>query len=76
LQVLDFRDQIHRLLMPTLWLWGRDDAIVPSTIADAVRQLQPASYQQQVVAGHLLFLSSGDEVAAKIIHFIEGKEGD
>jgi len=72
LQVLDFRDQIHRLSMPTLWLWGTDDAIVPSVIADAIRQLQPTACQQQVVAGHLLFLSAGAGVAAAMRDFIEG----
>lgn len=72
---LDYRQQLASLSVPTLWVLGQQDAIVPIALADALAELQP---QARVTvldqAGHLPFLSHGDETARQLLEFLQAGE--
>lgn len=46
----DLRDQVVQLQMPTFWLFGERDTLVPAAAAEALRALDP-SVRTEVIAG-------------------------
>jgi malonyl-CoA O-methyltransferase len=58
LQVIDNRQALTELQCPCLYLFGEDDALVPSTAAALLRQRYPKHHVQIIPErGHLFFLA-------------------
>lgn len=69
----DLRATAADLAVPSLWLFGGRDALVPATAADAVRGLAPQARVHSVTpAGHAPFLSHPDTCLDLLEHFAEG----
>jgi pimeloyl-[acyl-carrier protein] methyl ester esterase len=69
---LDVRDELPMLCVPSLWLSGRRDRLVPAGAMPAAAAL--AHDARSVViphAGHAPFLGAADEVAKEIAQFME-----
>jgi pimeloyl-[acyl-carrier protein] methyl ester esterase len=62
----DLRARLGELRMPTHWLFGARDTLVPATITDCLRPLGQPPARLEVVpgAGHAPFLSHPDECLA------------
>jgi len=74
---LDLRQEIAALAMPTLWLLGEQDAIVPVALAQALPSLQPQARIDLVAdAGHLPFLSSPAQTSLLVNQFLQGMSRD
>ncbi len=73
LEELDLRTQLIGISMPTLWLLGGQDAIVPDTLAQSLPSLQPQA-QIQVIAqsGHIPFLSQAQMTTQAVQTFLQG----
>jgi pimeloyl-[acyl-carrier protein] methyl ester esterase len=73
LKELDLRAQLIEFLMPTLWLLGEQDAIVPDSLAQSLPSLQPQA-QIQVIAqsGHIPFLSQAQMTTQAVHTFLQG----
>jgi pimeloyl-[acyl-carrier protein] methyl ester esterase len=68
----DLRQVSGELTVPSLWLYGGRDALVPATTAAALRQLQPAAQVHTVEpAGHAPFLSHPATCLDLLAHFAE-----
>jgi pimeloyl-[acyl-carrier protein] methyl ester esterase len=77
LEQLDLRQEIDRLSMPTLWLLGEQDAIVPVALAKLLPSLQPQAQIQLVAeAGHLPFLSAAEDTTTLVTSFLQGISRD
>ncbi len=77
LKTLDFRAELVRLTVPTLWLFADADAIVPSSLMAEIERWQPqASCQLITASGHLPFLAQPSVTAEAIISFLQGKAHD
>jgi len=64
------RHRLHRLKLPTLVLWGRQDALIPAASGSAFADLIPNAELQFVEdAGHRLYSDRPEELAAQILHF-------
>lgn len=66
----DLRDELPRLTVPSLWISGRRDRLVPARAMPAAAALAP--HARSVVidnAGHAPFLGAADEVAREIDTF-------
>ncbi len=73
LEQLDLRQEIAALAMPTQWLLGEQDAIVPVALAQALPSLQPQARIDLVAdAGHLPFLSSPAQTSLLVNQFLQG----
>jgi pimeloyl-[acyl-carrier protein] methyl ester esterase len=58
--------------MPSLWLFGGRDALVPGATAAAVSELAPAARVHTIAAaGHAPFLSHPDASLALLADFAE-----
>jgi pimeloyl-[acyl-carrier protein] methyl ester esterase len=69
----DLRAAAAELTVPSLWLFGGRDALVPAAASDAVRYLNPAAQVHRVApAGHAPFLSHPDTCLDLLDHFAEG----
>ncbi|MFO0631831.1 MAG: alpha/beta fold hydrolase [Nannocystaceae bacterium] len=75
MRAIAFRDKMHRITVPVLALWGRNDGIVPLAAADdALAHLgTPAARRERVVierAGHVTFLEQPQAFADAAADFI------
>jgi pimeloyl-[acyl-carrier protein] methyl ester esterase len=68
----DLRDAAGALAVPSLWLFGGRDALVPASAAEALRGLAPAARVHSIApAGHAPFLSHPDTCLDLLGHFAE-----
>jgi len=68
---LDLRDELPNLRVPSLWLSGRRDRLVPAGAMPAAAALAPDARSVVIAnAGHAPFLGAADEVAAEIGAFM------
>jgi pimeloyl-ACP methyl ester carboxylesterase len=65
--------RIHRVRMPTLLVWGANDAIVPPAYAEDFRALLPDARVELIeAAGHLPMLEQPERLAEVVEGFLEG----
>ncbi|QDH71493.1 pimeloyl-ACP methyl ester esterase BioH [Marilutibacter alkalisoli] len=68
---LDLRDELPRLQVPSLWISGRRDRLVPAGAMPAAAALAPDARSVVIGnAGHAPFLGAADEVAREIDSFM------
>jgi pimeloyl-ACP methyl ester carboxylesterase len=65
---------LHRIDVPTLLVWGRDDKVMPSAYAEAWRARVP-DVRVEIVpeCGHLPQVEKMDVVAEKVLGFLAGR---
>jgi pimeloyl-[acyl-carrier protein] methyl ester esterase len=69
---LDVRDELSMLRVPSLWLSGRRDRLVPAGAMPAAAALAPCARSVAIAhAGHAPFLGAADEVVREIEAFME-----
>lgn len=69
---LDLRDELPALTVPSLWISGRRDRLVPAGAMPAAAALAPDARSVVIAgAGHAPFLGATDEVAAEIDAFMQ-----
>jgi len=66
------RDALRSWDRPALVVWGRDDAVLPPTIAERIVELIPGATGPELIsnASHFLQEDAPDEVAAAILQFL------
>ncbi|HEY8580788.1 MAG TPA: alpha/beta hydrolase, partial [Beijerinckiaceae bacterium] len=69
----DLEKWIHRIAVPTLVLWGREDKLIPVAYADRFAALIPGA-QVKIFdgCGHLPHVEATDDYVAAITSFAEG----
>lgn len=68
---LDLRNELPNLQVPSLWLSGRRDRLVPAGAMPAAAALAPDARSAVIAnAGHAPFLGAADEVAAEVDAFM------
>jgi pimeloyl-[acyl-carrier protein] methyl ester esterase len=71
LKDMDNRNQIKELTMPTLWLLGERDPLIPQEIRTQLQELQPNAQIKIIPGGsHIPFFSQPDETADYILKFL------
>jgi len=71
LRASDLRAALPAIAVPTLWLCGARDTLVPAAVAPAVARLMPASRQQVLPdAGHAPWLAQPVATAAAVVAFL------
>jgi pimeloyl-ACP methyl ester carboxylesterase len=69
----NLRKWLHRIDVPTLILWGRDDKLIPAAYGAAYRDLIPGARLQTLEGcGHLPHVERSSETLAAAVAFIEG----
>ncbi|MBL3601141.1 MAG: pimeloyl-ACP methyl ester esterase BioH [gamma proteobacterium endosymbiont of Lamellibrachia anaximandri] len=72
LKDVDLREDLAALQMPTLWLYGERDTLVPAAAADLLSAILPQAEVHRIsAAAHAPFLSHQDETLALIETFLE-----
>jgi len=72
LDTLDLRAALPTLRVPSLWISGRRDRLVPAGAMPAAAELAPAARSVVIAdAGHAPFLGAPDAVADQIAQFVE-----
>jgi pimeloyl-[acyl-carrier protein] methyl ester esterase len=70
LEQTDLRDELPRLSLPSLWISGRRDRLVPPAgVRDAAARVPGSVYLQITGGGHAPFLGQADQVAQAIDGF-------
>jgi pimeloyl-ACP methyl ester carboxylesterase len=65
---------LHRIDVPTLVIWGREDKFLPSQYAARWRERVPNATVEMIPAcGHLPQVEKADATAAAIVRFLKGK---
>ena len=68
----DMRAEIQRLSIPSLWIGGRRDRLVPWRALEASARLATGGESVAIAhAGHAPFLSHADEVALAVLGWLE-----
>jgi len=71
LKDMDNREQLSELKIPTLWLLGEHDPLIPQEIRENLHQLQPQSEVKVLGDGsHIPFFSQPKETAEAILGFL------
>ena len=65
------REDLRRLTVPTLMIWGDHDPVVPLADARAVAAEIPHARLEVLPAGHVPWLGHPDRVAALLGEFAE-----
>jgi len=71
LQSTDLRSRLPALTMPSLWIAGRRDRLVPAAAMRWAAGQSPHGEFTEIASGHAPFLSHADEVAAAIVAFAD-----
>lgn len=72
LKDMDNREQIHNLNMPTLWLLGEHDPLIPEEIRLNLNELQPKANVEIIAdGGHIPFFSQPEQTANLIVNFLQ-----
>jgi len=67
------KDRLVRIRIPTLFLWGAADRIVPESYGRAYCAAIPgARFELIARAGHFPHLEAPDEFARRVFAFVEG----
>ena len=67
----DLRRRLYRISMPTLVLWGAEDAYIPPVYADEFVAGLPNAQKLMIAgAGHMPHLEKTDEVVRAILEFM------
>jgi pimeloyl-[acyl-carrier protein] methyl ester esterase len=66
LQSTDLRDELATLTMPSLWIAGRRDRLVPAAAMRVSSHLAPGGEFLEIASGHAPFLSHATQVADTI----------
>jgi pimeloyl-[acyl-carrier protein] methyl ester esterase len=71
LRDIDMRTQLAQIQVPTLWILGQNDPLIPENLADLLADLQPKA-QVRVVEGaaHMPFTSHPEKTAELIKEFM------
>ena len=73
----DLRSELPRLSLPSLWIAGQRDRLVPWQALQIAAELAPRGQFARIDrAGHAPFLSHADEVAAAIVGWAEQLSGN
>lgn len=68
---LDLRDELPQLRVPSLWISGRRDRLIPAGAMPAAAAMTPGARSVVIAgAGHAPFLGAADEVAAEVDAFM------
>jgi pimeloyl-[acyl-carrier protein] methyl ester esterase len=68
---LDLRDELPHLRVPSLWISGRRDRLIPAGAMPAAAAMTPGARSVVIAhAGHAPFLGAADEVAREIDTFM------
>ena len=71
LKDMDNRQAIKNLNMPTLWLLGEHDPLIPQDIRESLPKLQPQAHIEVLADGsHIPFFSKPQETAQAILDFL------
>ena len=62
-------DELRRLTMPTLLVWGDDDPVASVDVAEAAARLIPDAQVEVLSAGHVPWLGHPDRVAELLSAF-------
>ncbi|UXI70604.1 pimeloyl-ACP methyl ester esterase BioH [Tahibacter amnicola] len=69
LEQTDLRGDLPDLRVPSLWIAGRRDRLIPAAAMRWSAQTSPQGRYLETAAGHAPFIAHGDEVAAAIRSF-------
>jgi haloalkane dehalogenase len=71
--MLAIREAMKEWQKPTLVLFGDSDPIFPPEVAERIAELIPGALQAETIAnaGHFVQEDAGEEVAARIVRFLE-----
>jgi len=72
LETTDLRARLKQLTVPSLWLAGRRDRLVPQAAMRWSAQQSPQGRFVEFPSGHAPFIGHADEVAAAIVAFAQG----
>ncbi len=68
---VDAREEVRTCPVPILYLQGAHDKLVPRTVADELRALNPALKAESLDAPHLMLQRAPDAAAAALRRFLE-----
>jgi pimeloyl-ACP methyl ester carboxylesterase len=74
LESADYSDQLYKIRIPSLLLWGQYDFVVPPIVGQEAMGRLGSSYKELVLfshSGHHPLETETDEVENEVIHFIE-----
>ena len=71
LETTDMRAQLPHLKVPSLWIAGRRDRLVPAAAMRWASEQSPQSRFVEISSGHAPFISHAAEVAGAIVAFAE-----
>src|SRR4030095_8089360 len=74
LETADFSDQLYKIRIPSLLLWGQYDFVVPTEVAQDAMVHLGSSYKELVLfshSGHHPMETETDEVEDDVIRFVE-----
>lgn len=75
LRDVDLRDAFKTLNCPVLAVFGDEDKVVPASVGDGLRALNPAVYVETIAgSGHLPFLFHADTFGECVIDWLQGRE--
>jgi haloalkane dehalogenase len=71
--MLAIRDAMKEWQKPVLVLFGDSDPIFPPEVAERIAELIPGALPAETIAnaGHFVQEEAGEEVAARIVRFLE-----
>lgn len=65
------RDRLHRISVPTLVLWGKDDALIPSVYADEFgKEIANSDVRVYADCGHMLQMERLDQTLSDVRGFL------
>ena len=74
LESADYSDQLYKIRIPSLLLWGQYDFVVPPIVGQEAMGRLGSSYKELVLfshSGHHPLETETDEVENQVMHFIE-----
>jgi len=72
LETTDLRSRLPQLAVPSLWLAGRRDRLVPPAALRWSAQHSPQSRFVEFASGHAPFIGHADEIAMELTTFAQG----
>lgn len=73
----DFGPQLKGVEIPTLIVWGEQDAVIPIARAQTLHELLPKSTKLVIPgAGHPCYQEKPQQFHAALLRFVEGLDGD
>jgi pimeloyl-ACP methyl ester carboxylesterase len=68
-------EELRRLTVPTLMVWGDHDPVGAVKVAQATAELIPTAQLEVLPAGHVPFLGHPDRVAELLSRFVRSGRG-